>query len=206
MGWWEDRVVPHLVDASLSQKPVMELREPVCAGLGGRVLEIGFGSGLNLRYFPDQVTSVDAVEPSDLGWQRSERRRTRAAVPVRRVGLDGQDIAAADASYDTALCTFSLCTIPDAERALAEVHRLLVPGGRLHFLEHAAAPEARVRAWQHRLDPMQRTLCGGCHLTRDPVELTVAAGFEVTGVEHTYLAPGPFKPWGYLTWGKALKR
>ncbi|WP_182524310.1 class I SAM-dependent methyltransferase [Nocardioides dongkuii] len=203
MAWWTEHVVPRLVDASLSQAPVGELRREVCAGLHGRVVEVGFGSGLNLPHLPAEVTAVDAVEPSELAWSRSADRRARADVPVGRAGLDGQDLAAADATYDAALCTFSLCTIPDPGRALAELRRVLVPGGRLHFVEHGIAPDARVRVWQRRLNPVQAALAGGCHLVRDPAAMVRDAGFVVTDVEHGYLAPGPAKPWGYLSRGLA---
>jgi len=199
MGWWEARVVPRLVDVTCGQRPIMELREDVCAGLTGRVLEIGFGSGLNLGVLPDAVTQVDAVEPSDLAWSRSTERRSSSRVPVERIGLDGQRIDAADATYDSALCTFSLCTIPDPALALDEVRRLLKPGGRLHFIEHGSAPDEGVRRWQRRLEPIQRRVAGGCHLTRDPVELVRDAGFSGGEVDGFYLAPGPGKPFGYLT-------
>jgi len=205
MGWWEAHVVPRLVDVTCSQKPIMELRREVCEGLDGRVIEVGFGSGLNLGALPPAVVSVDAVEPSDLGWERSAGRRARSSVPVNRIGLDGQDLDAAAASYDAALITFSLCTIPDPGRALAEVRRVLVPGGALHFLEHGSAPDQGVRRWQRRLEPIQRRIAGGCHLTRDPVALVEAAGFVSEDVAQFYLAPGPGKPFGFLTRGSALR-
>ena len=199
MGWWEAHVVPRLVDATCSQRPIMELRREVCGGLTGQVLEIGFGSGLNLGALPPGVTRLDAVEPSDLAWSRSEERRRDARVPVRRIGLDGQRVDAADASYDSALITFSLCTIPDPDAALSEVRRVLRPGGRLHFAEHGSAPDEGVRRWQRRLEPVQRRVAGGCHLTRDPVALTQAAGFTDGELHGFYLSPGPGKPFGYLT-------
>lgn len=204
MGWWVDRVVPRLVDVTGSRPPVMDLRRELCEGLAGRVIEVGFGSGLNLGALPLEVTSVDAVEPSDLGWQRSAERRGASPVVVNRIGLDGQDLGADDASYDAALVTFSLCTIPDPGRALAEIRRVLVPGGALHFLEHGTAPDEGVRRWQRRLEPLQRRVAGGCHLTRDPEAMIRDAGFTLGEVRHTYLAPGPGKAHGYLTWGRAV--
>lgn len=199
MGWWEAHVVPRLVDVTCSQRAIMDLRREVCAGLTGRVLEIGFGSGFNLESLPAEVTQVDAVEPSDLAWSRSTARRSASRVPVDRIGLDGQRIAADDATYDSALITFALCTIPDPALALAEVHRLLRPGGRLHFVEHGSAPDESVRRWQRRLEPVQRRVAGGCHLTRDPESLVRAAGFTGGELSGFYLAPGPGKPLGYLT-------
>jgi SAM-dependent methyltransferase len=199
MSWWEDHIVPRLVDLSLSQAPVTELREHVCAGLTGHVVEVGFGSGLNLPVLPAPVSAVDAVEPSELAWARSEERRRAASVPVSRIGLDGQAIDAPAASYDAALVTFSLCTIPDAGQALGELRRVLKPGAALHLLEHGLAPDDGVRRWQRRLDPLQGACCGGCHLTRDPVALAESAGFSVVEVRSDYLAPGPARPWVYVT-------
>ena len=129
------------------------------------MLEIGFGSGLNLPHVPPEVESVSAVEPSDVGWALSRRRRAGSRVPVERTGLDGQRIEAGDASYDAVLATFTLCTIPDVAAALGEVRRVLRPGGLFHFLEHGLAPDAAVVAWQHRLEPLQRRVFAGCHLT-----------------------------------------
>ena len=206
MGWWEAHVVPRLVDVTCGQQPIMDLRREVCEGLTGRVVEVGFGSGLNLGVLPTAVTSVDAVEPSDLAWKRSAKRRADSRVPVDRVGLDGEDLDARDAAYDSALITFSLCTVPDPGRALREVRRVLRPGGTLHFAEHGAAPEENVRRWQRRLEPVQRRVAGGCHLTRDPVALVEAAGFQTHDVAQYYLAPGPGKPFGFLTRGRGVLR
>lgn len=206
MGVWSDRVVPRLTDKALSTRDVMELRSEVCAGLAGRVLEIGFGSGLNIPVYPPGVTAVDAVEPADTGWALSEGRRARTSVPVTRTGLDGQRLEAPDASYDCVLTTFTLCTIPDAPAALEEVRRVLRPGGTFHFLEHGLAPDPHVESWQHRLEPVQRRVFAGCHLTRDMPALVASAGLEVTGLEQRYL-PGPAvaRPWTYGYLGRAVR-
>ncbi len=204
-GWWTERVVPRLVDAGLSGAPVDELRARACAGLHGRVLEIGFGSGLNLPHLPAGVTALDAVEPADLAWERSAARRAAAPVPVERTGLDGERLAAPDATYDAVLCTFTLCTVPDASRALAEVRRVLRPGGSLHLLEHGAAPQPRVRAWQRRLEPVQRRAFGGCHLTRDVLDLVASSGFEPVAVDQSYVVGGPASPWSFVTLARASR-
>ncbi len=204
MGLWEERVVPRLVDRSLRTPEIGQLRTAVCAGLRGEVLEIGFGSGLNARFYPREVTSVDAVEPSDLAWRLSDARRREGRVPVNRVGLDGQRLAAEDASYDAVLSTFTLCTIPDVAGALAEVRRVLRPGGSLHFVEHGLAPEPGVVTWQRRLDPVQRRLAGGCHLSRDIPALVRGAGLRIVELRAEYL-PGPrvSRPWTYGYLGRA---
>jgi SAM-dependent methyltransferase len=206
MALWTDRVVPRITDRALSTPEVMELRAVACAGLTGRVLEIGFGSGLNVGLYPPEVVAVDAVEPSDLGWSLSARRRAGSRVPIERTGLDGQRLSVADGQYDTVLSTFTLCTIPDVARALTEVRRVLAVGGTFHFLEHGRAPDAGVERWQRRLDPVQRRVCGGCHLSRDIPGLVGAAGLEVTEVTASYL-PGPRigRPWAHGFVGRAVR-
>lgn len=201
MAWWSEHVVPRVTDMSLRGRAVGESRAHACTGLSGRVLELGFGGGLNLVHLPAEVESVGAVEPSDTGWRISEKRRARSRVPVSRIGLDGESVAAPDASYDAALCTFTLCTIPDPLAALAEVRRLVRPGGTFHFLEHGLATDPRVARWQHRLDPWQQRLAGGCHLTRDAGTLVEQSGMVLAWLETGDL-PGFSGPaaltYGYL--------
>lgn len=196
---WTEHVVPRLADRALRGEEIGELRALTCAGLHGRVLEVGFGSGLNLSFYPPEVTSVSAVEPSDVGWRLSEQRRARSSVPVERTGLDGQRLTEPDHSCDSALSTFTLCSIPDAAAALQEVRRVLRPGGRLHVLEHGLAPEPGVQRWQRRLEPLQRRLAGGCHLTREVPALLISAGFRLEELEEAYLlgVAGVGRPWGY---------
>lgn len=166
------------------------LRQRVCAGLAGDVIELGFGSGHNIPFYPRAVTSVAAVEPSDLGWRLASARLAEASVPVVRAGLDGQSLHFADDSFDAALSTWTLCTIPDVGRALSEVRRVLRPGHKLHFLEHGLAPDEPVRRWQRRLDPLQQRIAGGCHFTRPIVDLLTGAGFTITELDVFY-EPGP---------------
>ena len=201
MAWWSEHVVPRVTDVALRGEELGRARAKACRGLHGRVLELGFGGGLNLPHLPPDVVAVGAVEPSDVGWRMSARRRQRSGVTVERIGLDGQSVAAEDASYDAALCTFTLCTIPDAGAALAEVRRLVRPGGTFHFLEHGLAETARLREWQRRLDPWEQRLVGGCHLTRDPGALVEASGMRLRSLETGALAgfrgPAPLT-YGYL--------
>lgn len=206
MAFWSDRIVPHIVDKALSTDDVMQERERVCAGLSGQVVEVGFGSGLNTELYPEAVSSVAAVEPSDTAWRMSNDRRTASRTPIIRSGLDGQALAEPDASFDSALSTFTFCTIPDVERALQEILRVLRPGGRLVFLEHGLAPEAGVARWQRRLDPIEKAVAGGCHLSRDISGLVSSAGFEITELEKRYL-PGPkvARPWTYVYSGTAVR-
>ena len=158
MGLYGERVLPRILNAACGSKAVEPLRRRVCAGLAGDVVEIGFGSGLNVPFYPPTVSRVDAVEPSDLSWKLAGRRLSATTVPVQRSGLDGQLLPFADDSYDAALSTWTLCTIPDVAAALRELRRVLKPGGTLHFLEHGLAPDEAVRRWQRRLDPLEQRI------------------------------------------------
>jgi len=195
--FYREQVVPRLVALTCGASALAGLRAQTAAGLSGQVVEIGFGSGYNLPHYPAEVTRVLAVEPSSTAFRLAGKRIRASPVPVEQVGLDGQSLPLDDASCDAALCTFALCTIPDPRAALAEVRRVLRPGGRFHLLEHGLAPDAKVANFQHRIEPLQRRIADGCHLTRDPVALVRAAGFEVEEVDQEYGA-GP-KAWAYLT-------
>ena len=186
MGLYGEHVLPRIINIACGLKGVEPLRRRVCDGLAGDVVEIGFGSGLNVPFYPAAVTRVAAVEPADVGWKLAEKRLRATSVPVERSGLDGQSLALADNSYDAALSTWTLCTIPDVATALGEVRRVLKPGGTFHFVEHGLAPDERVRRWQHRLEPVQKRLFGGCHLTRPIVDLLTTAGFTITELDVFY--------------------
>lgn len=201
MGWYEDKVLPRLVDKMLSGRPFDRLRAETAAGLTGTVVEIGFGSGLNVPHYPDTVDRVFAVDPATLGRDLAAPRLAASTVDVEFVGLDGEHLPLEDRSVDAALCTFTLCTVPHAEVALRELHRVLKPGGQFHFLEHGLHPDAGVARWQHRLEGLQRAVAGGCQLTREIDALVRANGFELAPIEHPPLK-GP-KTHSYLYRGVA---
>ena len=187
MGWYREQVVPRIVDVACDAGPaVREVRARVCAGLAGEVVEIGMGSGLNAPHYPASVTRVAGVEPSDVAWRLARPRIAATPVTVERAALDGQSLPFPDDSFDCALSTWTMCTIPDLGAALAELRRVLRPGGTLHFVEHGLAPDERVARWQRRLDPLQQRLFGGCHLDRRILEAVEDAGFTPGRVEVFY--------------------
>ena len=202
MGFWSERILPRLVDRALSTDEINARRRLACQGLHGRVLELGFGSGLNLQYYPEAVTEVLAVEPSNLAWQLAQPRVQRLTAPVRRAGLDGAQLDVADRSVDAALSTYTLCTIPDVHAALLEVRRVLQTGGRLHFVEHGLAPEPSVQRWQRRIHPVHSRLAGGCHLDRPIDRLIVDAGFTLAEIDRQY-GTGP-RWFSYIYRGTAV--
>lgn len=173
----------------------------MCAGLGGEILEIGFGSGANVEHLPAAVRRVWAVEPDAVARHLSERARTNSDVEVTFVDSRPDVWAIPDGSLDAALCTFTLCTVERPEVVLAEIRRILKPGAPLHFLEHGLSPDRRMAAWQHRLNGWERRLAGGCQLIRDPLELIAAASLDLQWSEQSYaLTPSP---WSFMTLGVA---
>jgi ubiquinone/menaquinone biosynthesis C-methylase UbiE len=204
MGLWQEHVVPRIVDKACDTADVHEARARVCAGLHGDVLEIGFGSGLNVRHYPSTVTGVWAVDPSAVARRLGSQRITASRVPVEMAGLDGQRLDLPNDRFDSALSTYTLCTIPDPDAALSEVLRVLIPGGTFRFIEHGRSPDSAVLTWQRRLEPVNRRVAGGCHLTRQIDELVTSAGFEIEALDTYYAAKGP-KPFGWIFEGSARK-
>ena len=191
MGMYRDHVLPRVVNLCCSAKTADPLRQRVCAGLSGDVVEIGFGSGLNVPFYPPTVSRVAAIEPADLGWRLAAEKIAASRVTVERSGPDGQALPFDDHTFDCAVSTWTLCTIPDVEAALAEVRRVLRPGGTLHFVEHGLAPDDAVARWQHRIEPLQKRVFGGCHLTRHIPSLVEQSGFQIAELDVFYQESTP---------------
>lgn len=204
MGWYELRVLPRITDLALRSADFARIRARVTGDLDGQVLEIGFGSGLNVPHYPASVTKVVAIDPAVAGRKLAAARIAQCAVPIEFAGLDAGDLPADDGSVDHVLSTWTLCTVPDPAGALAEIWRALRPGGSLNFAEHGLAPDEKVARFQRRFTPVQRRLFGGCHLNRPIGELITDAGFDLVKLD-TYYMRGP-RAVGYTYEGAAVKR
>ena len=204
MGIYRDQVLPRLQDKVMNRKGTRDVRNRVCAGLTGDVVEVGFGTGLNVRHYPPEVTRVFAVEPSRVCMQLAEVRIARSDVSVTLAGLTGEHLDLPSEEFDAVLSTWTLCTIPDLTAALQELRRVLKPGGAFHFVEHGHAPDTKTARWQQRLEPLHKRLAGGCHLTRRIPEYIENAGFRIEHLD-TYYFDGEPKPFGYTFEGRAVR-
>jgi ubiquinone/menaquinone biosynthesis C-methylase UbiE len=200
MGVYEKHILPRLMHFAMDNRVIAAERARALEGVEGEVLELGIGSGLNLRHYGKNVRRVVGVDPSETAARlgRKEIAKAHFAVEIRN---EPAESSAFDHAFDAVVSTFTLCTIPDVESALARAKRALKPGGRLFFLEHGLSNEPNVQRWQHRLEPLQKRFAGGCHLTRNARELIEAAGFAVDQVD-SYYVRGP-KPWSYVYRGVA---
>lgn len=190
MGFYEEWILPTLIDLSMRNKRLRPYRERVAGAAEGRVLDVGVGSGLNLPFYARQAQEVFGLDPSPGLLERARRNRRRADVPVRLLEGSAERIPLADRSMDTIVMTWSGCSIPDVRAALLEMRRVLRVGGRLLFVEHGRAPDAGVARWQDRLDPLWQRCSGGCHLNRKIDDLLSDAGFRIDRLETGYI-PGP---------------
>jgi ubiquinone/menaquinone biosynthesis C-methylase UbiE len=190
-----------MMNVVMGTRAVARERERALAGVKGRVLEVGFGTGHNLPYYPAAVEKVVGIDPSGQSARLARKRIAQAPFAVELLPLRGEELPAPDASFEAVVSTFTLCTIPDPHAALVQMKRVLAPGGRFFFLEHGRSDEARVRRWQDRLNGVQRRLVGGCNLNRDIASLIVGAGFALETLDR-YYAQGP-KVAAYLYRGVA---
>ena len=204
MGFYSKHILPCLIDCACSSKPIMKQREKVIPFAEGRVLEVGCGSGTNFAlYDRSKVTKLFALEPhAEMIEKAKNRPENMKGLDITFMETGGEAVALEDQSVDTVIFTFTLCTIPPWEASLAEARRVLKTGGKLLYSEHGCAPDESVAKWQRRLEPIQKVLAGGCHLTRIPTDMLKGAGFRIDD-GHTMYLPGTPKPMGFAYWGQA---
>ncbi len=205
MSFYEENVLPHLINCACSSGAIMKLRAKVVPLAYGNVLEIGMGSAVNLElYNPAQVTKVWGLEPS-VGMRKKARHNiANASVPVEWLSLPGEKIPLANDSVDSIVLTYTLCTIPDWRKAMQQMHRVLRPGGKIFFCEHGQAPDDSVRKWQNRLNSLWARAFGGCNLNRAVIENIQSSGFSIDWFESNYIKGSP-KFASYITLGVAIK-
>ena len=202
MSWYEERVLPHFINLACSTKPTRKQREKIVPLARGDVLEIGMGSGLNLPYYDQaKVRKVWGLEPSEGMRKLAKKNLVGSALDLEFIDLPGEEIPLEDNSVDTVVVTYTLCTIPDAGKALEGMRRVLKKDGCLLFTEHGRAPDEAVRRWQSRLNPAWSFVAGGCNMNRDIPKLITDAGFRLDNDERMYI-PGP-RVLSYNYWGRA---
>jgi ubiquinone/menaquinone biosynthesis C-methylase UbiE len=204
MGFYDNWVVPRILNVAMGMGFVTDERKKALAGVTGAVLEVGFGSGHNLPWYPDTVRSVVAVDPSTEAAKLARKRIAAARFPVEYIALEGERIAAADASFDSVVSTFTLCSIPDPIAALEQMRRVLKPDGKLFLVEHGRSAEPNIQRWQDRMNGFQRTICGGCNMNRDIERLVREAGFAFEQIDKYYVKGQP-KLTAFLTRGVARR-
>lgn len=204
LGLYHRHVFPCLLDLAMSSRVLHRPRRQALAAASGRILEIGFGTGLNLPHYPPSVDRIEAIDPDTDLDRYSAARIAASRIAVDFHHLDAEHLPFADDCFDTVACTFTLCSIGDVAHALGEVRRVLRTGGQFLFLEHGVSPDPAVARWQRRLTPLQRRLGGGCHLDRDPLALVRATGLALREVERYYLRKVP-RIAGWVTLARATK-
>lgn len=201
MSFYEDRILPHLIQMSMRQENLAVYRHRLLSAAEGRVLEIGVGSGLNLPHYGGSVMDVIGLDPSPKLLSMAEKAISGVSLPVELLRCSAEAIPLPDESVDTLVTTWTLCSIPDVARALSEMRRVLKPTGRLLFVEHGRAHDRNVRQWQDRLTPLWRRIAGGCHLNRAIGQLIEDAGFRIERMDAGYMK-GP-KPMTFMYEGAA---
>lgn len=205
MGFYDRHILPRMLNAAMSAKPITYQRKKVVPRAEGRVLEIGFGAGHNLPFYdPNKVTHLWALEPAAEMRARAAERVAASPIKPEFLDLPGEEIPLDDNSADTILITYTLCTIPDVMKALDQMRRVLKPGGAMFFSEHGEAPDESVRRWQRRITPVWKKIGGGCHVGRPIPKLIQEGGFTVRDMQTMYL-PGTPRFAGFNYWGSATK-
>jgi ubiquinone/menaquinone biosynthesis C-methylase UbiE len=204
VGFYDRYILPRLLDFAMRDKPIMRQRSKVVPLAHGRVLEVGIGSGLNLSFYDkSKLDKLWGLDPSPELNVIARKRAQEAGIEVDWLALSSEKIPLPDDSVDSIVITYTMCTIPDAHAALLEMRRVMKPGASMFFSEHGAAPDASVRRWQDRINPLWGKLAGGCNLNRSVPAMLEGAGFEIRDMQTMYL-PGP-RPLTFNYWGSAAK-
>lgn len=202
MSFYSRHVFPHVLDWLMSQPSFTAARRELLSAVSGNVLEVGFGTGLNLDHYPSGVTSLTTVDVNPGVHKLAEKRLESSRLPVRFALISGENLPMADASFDAVVSTWTLCSIPDAQSALQEIRRVLKPEGRFYFVEHGLSPDPRIARWQHRLTPIQKIIADGCHLDRDHLQLIENAGLKLIA-KRQFQAEGLPSVGAFMTLGVA---
>ncbi|MBE9108580.1 class I SAM-dependent methyltransferase [Nodosilinea sp. LEGE 07298] len=203
MGLYNEKILPYLIDWSMAGPTLEHYRQAVLAEVRGEVLEIGFGTGLNLPYYPDHVRQLVTVDPSPGVHHLAQKRIDASPITVDHRMLSGEALPMADDTFDSVISTFTLCSIPQIDQALAEIYRVLKPGGRFFFVEHGLSPDPGIQIWQNLLTPLQKRMAGGCHINRNMRQL-IEQQFDAVDVDADYAEKIP-KVAGYFYKGVATK-
>ena len=204
MGLYSRLIFPWLCDMTLGQPFIGKHRQELLSAVGGDVLEIGFGTGLNLPHYPKHIRKITAIDPNPGMHRRAERRIAASQIAVDKRIIGGEQLPFGDAGFDSVVSTFTLCSVANEHRAMSEVYRVLRPGGRFLFLEHGLSPDADVQNWQRRLNWLQRSVGGNCHLDRPIRAIIVEQPYEKVEAEEFYLEQTP-RTHGYVYQGVATK-
>ncbi|HSC61499.1 MAG TPA: class I SAM-dependent methyltransferase [Rhizomicrobium sp.] len=205
MGLYDHYILPVVLNAAMSAKPIRYQRKKVVPRAQGRVLEIGFGAGHNLPFYDaSKVSHLWALEPSPEMRERAAERVSQSSIPLEFLDLPSEQIPLENEAADTILITYTLCTIPDVMKALGEMRRVLKSSGKMIFCEHGEAPDANVQKWQKRVTPAWKFIGGGCHVGRQIPKLIQDSGFRIESMETMYL-PGTPRFAGFNYWGDAVK-
>ena len=203
MGLYSNLIVPYCIDFAMSGSDLSEYRQQLLADVSGDILEIGFGTGLNLPYYPDKINKITTIDPNPGMGRLARSRIETSGITVDYKVLNGESIPMSDASFDSVVCTWTLCSIQRVDRAIAEIYRLLKPEGKFFFIEHGLSRDDSIQVWQNRLTPVQKIIADGCHLNRE-IDAIVKRQFVNVTIEQFY-APKLPKVIGYMYRGVAIK-
>ncbi len=203
MGFYSRRILPYLLDWSMSAQTLAKYRQEVLVDVQGEVLEIGFGTGLNLSYYPENIHKIIAIDANPGVNALAQKRLQASSITVDYRVLNGENLPMADKTFDSVVSTWTLCSIANVEQALKEIYRVLKPGGRFFFVEHGLSNKPQIQVWQNRLTPLQKIIADGCHLNRNIRQL-VENQFDTVTLEEFYADKMP-KIAGYLYKGVASK-